>query len=84
MLLILNSRFEVEKKLLEWRWNFIEELSTYHYFDLEFLVLYLLKLQILEKLSLFDKERGLEKFKKTISIEIETESKETEEITEQT
>ena len=53
-----GTPLEIEVKLLLRRWKFIEELEAEHYFDLEFLILYYLKLQILERLSRFDKEKG--------------------------
>jgi uncharacterized protein DUF2764 len=51
-----------EKALLRLRWNLIEELQFGHYSDIEFLVLYHLKLQILERLQSFDRQIGEEKF----------------------
>jgi hypothetical protein len=57
-----GNPLEIEIKLLKHRWDFIEEMSTEHHFDLEFLIQYYLKLQILAKLALFDKERGVEVF----------------------
>ena len=36
----------------------IDELSTGHFFDMEFLRAYRLKLQILERHELFEEERG--------------------------
>lgn len=40
------------------KWNFVERLETGHYFDLEALVAYALKLQILERRARFEAERG--------------------------
>jgi len=62
-----GNPLEVEKKLLRWRWDFIEEMEREHHFDLEFLILYFLKLQILHRLSQFRKEKGMEKFHKVVS-----------------
>ncbi|MFH1202003.1 MAG: DUF2764 family protein [Candidatus Omnitrophota bacterium] len=53
-----GTPLEVERKLLFLRWQFIEEKELGHYFDLEFLGLYFLKLQILERLFSFDKQKG--------------------------
>jgi hypothetical protein len=61
-----NNPLEAEKKLLRARWNVIEAEEPEHHFDLGFLILYYLKLQILDKLSVFDHDMGMEKFK-TIS-----------------
>lgn len=58
-----GNPLEVEKKLLRLKWDFLEEIGIEHYFDLEFLILYNYKLQILERLKTFDKGLGLKKFK---------------------
>jgi len=65
-----GNPLEIEKKLLKCRWDFIEEKSTAHHFDLGFLILYLLKLQILRKLAEYDKEKGLQKYKETLAIDL--------------
>jgi hypothetical protein len=54
-----GNPLDVEKKLLKYRWKVLEEMELDHHFDLGFLVLYYLKLQILRRLSLFDKESGM-------------------------
>jgi len=53
-----GNPLDVEKKLLHLRWGFIEELQSFHYFDIGFLVLYMFKIQILTRLAVFDKEKG--------------------------
>lgn len=58
-----NHPLDIEKKLLKLRWDFLEDLELGHYFDIEFLILYHYKLQILERLKSFDREKGLENFK---------------------
>ncbi len=58
-----GNPLEVEKKLLRLRWQLIEELAFGHYADIEFLCLYYLRLQILDRLKKFDAEVGKEKFK---------------------
>lgn len=58
---------DVEKKLLEHRWIYIENLGREHHFDLEFLILYLLKLQIMRRWSSFNKEKGMEIFKNVVT-----------------
>jgi len=40
------------------RWNFLEELETGHHFDIEKLIIYYLKLQLLQRKDFFNKERG--------------------------
>ena len=57
-----GTPLEVEKKLMRLRWVFIEHLEAAHHFDLEFLILYFLKLQILHRLFSFEKEKGSTKF----------------------
>jgi hypothetical protein len=48
----------IEKALEKIRWDFLEEKSTKHMFDTNWLVLYFLRLQILERLATFDKDEG--------------------------
>jgi hypothetical protein len=65
-----NNPLEAEKELMKIRWNYIEELKTRHHFDLEYLVLYYLELQILARIEAFDKEKGMEKFKQYTEVEL--------------
>ncbi|MDO9548242.1 MAG: DUF2764 family protein [Candidatus Marinimicrobia bacterium] len=62
MVLKEGNPLDVEKKLLQLRWQLIDELEFGHYSDMDFFVLYYLKLQILRRLQQFDKEKGKEKF----------------------
>ena len=57
-----GNPLDVEKNLLKLRWNFIEAQEGEHFFDLGLLIVYFLKLQILERLFVFDKEKGLAVF----------------------
>lgn len=57
-----TSPYEAETALYEARWNYLEELGTNRFFTLESLIVYYLKLQILEKLEQFTRERGGEHF----------------------
>ncbi len=57
-----KSPLDIEKNLLLLRWRKIEEEETGHCFDLSFLIAYFLKLQVLEKLFTFDKQKGRGKF----------------------
>jgi len=57
-----GNPLEVEKKLLKRKWDYIEAIEHEHHFDLEYLILYYLKLQILRRLSFFNKEMGMETF----------------------
>ncbi len=58
-----NNPLEVEIKFMEKRWSFIDEMEREHHFDLGFIILYYLKLQILRRYFSFNKEMGLQKFK---------------------
>lgn len=57
------SILEAEKMLDQERWHFLDELTFGHYFDLDFLIIYALKLLILErweKINTAEKEKVLE------------------------
>ena len=57
------STLEGEKTLDDGRWRFLDELEQGHYFDLDFLLVYCLKLLILEKwgkINDSDKKKSLE------------------------
>jgi len=45
------SILEAERMLDQARWVFLDELSVGHYFDIDFLIIYMLKLLILERWS---------------------------------
>ena len=49
------SVLEAEKILDQERWNFLESLSFGHYFDFDFLLVYVLKLKILERWDKIEK-----------------------------
>jgi hypothetical protein len=57
-----GNPLDVEKKLLARRWEAIGEEEKDHHFDLGILILYYLKLQILQRLSVYHKEKGMEHF----------------------
>ena len=65
-----GTPLETEKKLLQFRWAFLSENELGHYSDLEFLIVYYLKLQILWRLASFDKEKGEAEFKDVTILEI--------------
>lgn len=65
-----GNPLEIEKKLLYWRWQFLNELEKEHHFDFEFLIIYFLKLQILKKLSLYDQQKGMDIFKSMENVEM--------------
>ncbi len=53
-----DNPLDAELLLNNARWQFIEELSAGHFFDLEFLVAYRLKLQLQERRAMFEEEKG--------------------------
>lgn len=57
-----HNPLEVEQNFLLLRWKFIEEEEIGHVFDLDAVVAYYLKLQILERYFLFEKETGKDRF----------------------
>ena len=58
-----KTPLEAELFLDSCRWHKIEELSTGHFFDIEFLRAYRMKLQILERRAMFDEERGFSAYR---------------------
>jgi len=65
-----GTPLNVETRLMELRWNFLEEMEREHHFDLGYLILYYLKLQILRRYFTFNKEQGLEKFQKLYEVNV--------------
>lgn len=61
-----RSPFEAELALLEMRWQFLTHQEAGHYFDLDALVIYALKLQLLERSMRFDPEAGKRVLQKII------------------
>jgi Protein of unknown function (DUF2764) len=57
-----------EDELDRARWTFLESLEFGHYFDLETLALYGLKLRLLERRAVFNKERGRERLRAFVSL----------------
>lgn len=53
-----NSPYNAEINLMELRWNFLSNLESENNFDLTALIIYGLKIQILERLELFEIEKG--------------------------
>ncbi len=64
-----GTPLDVEVRLLRWRWDFLEEEERDHHFDLELVILYYLKLQLLERLRRFDAEAGLQVFRQLCEAE---------------
>lgn len=62
-----SSPYQREWMLLQIRWDFLEHWSVGHHFDLTALMIYGLKLQLLQRLESFEEEKGL----KTLEIIVE-------------
>ena len=59
----IESPLEAEAYLNAARLSFFDSLSVGHYFDLTFHVIYYLKLQVFDRISHFDSEKGYKKYK---------------------
>ena len=57
---------EKERKIDLLRWEYMEDASFFNYFTVEKLFVFLLKLEIIERWILLDKEKGSELFRKII------------------
>lgn len=60
----LESPLDAERYLDQMRWSYLEEIGARHYFDLEALVIYYLKLQLALRQDKFQEELGRDTFKK--------------------
>lgn len=49
------------------RWNIANEICTFNYFDIERILLFLLKASIVKRWSKLDKKTGAELFRKFVS-----------------
>ena len=59
---------QAEIELLKLRWDYLESREQGHYFDLTYLIIYFLKLQLLIRFFIFDKDKGVENFQKICTI----------------
>jgi hypothetical protein len=60
----LDSPLDAERYLDQMRWSYLEEKGARHYFDLEALVVYYLKLQLALRQEKFQEELGRDSFEK--------------------
>lgn len=60
-----ETPLKAELVLLRHRWSILEELEVGHFFDIERLIIYYLKLQILWRKQLFNREDGTNVFERT-------------------
>jgi len=63
--------FLMEQVLARIRWERLDSMEAGNFFDLNFLMLYFLKLQIIERLKLFDKGRGEKVFQGICEVKYE-------------
>lgn len=59
---VAASPLEGEEILDRARWRYLDELEVGHFFDVAKLIIYYLKVQILERRSLFDRKHGEQRF----------------------
>jgi hypothetical protein len=64
---LAKDPLKAEQQLLALQWEKLEELSVGHYSDLSALILYKLKLEILERLWSFDQEVGYARFQQLLN-----------------
>lgn len=62
-----DSPLVSEEILNKARWKYLDELEFGHYFDIEILAVFFIKLQILERISLFDAVKGQEKLNAVVT-----------------
>jgi hypothetical protein len=62
-----DSPLKAEESLNKARWRYLDELEFEHYFDIERLVIFFIKVQILERISSFDAEEGMERLNAVVS-----------------
>jgi len=61
----MDNPFEAEIGAMRLRWEFLDELESGHYFDLERLLVHLFKLQLLERKLKLTEERGTARYAET-------------------
>jgi hypothetical protein len=57
-----GNPLEVEIRFMEFRWQFLDEMEREHHFDFTNVVIYFLKLLLLQRYFTFEKEKGLQRF----------------------
>lgn len=67
----LDNPLEAENLLNDVRWAFADELGVGHFFDFEALLVYSLKLQILERQRIFTREKGTGEYRKVYGSVVE-------------
>lgn len=67
-----ESPLRAERTLDRYRWSFLDQLEVGHYFDIERLQIYYLKLQLLERSEVMSVERGEARFEELYEKTMET------------
>ena len=70
-LVLEGNPLDIEKRILRARWDFLDDMEAGHFFDREALISFFLKLQILKRLFIFDKEKGLNFFDSICEVKYE-------------
>jgi hypothetical protein len=70
-ILAAETPLEAEKMIERYRWDFMEDKVLHYNFDVNWVILYMMKLKIAERLSRFDKEKGEEAFYKACEVKHE-------------
>lgn len=65
-----GTPLDAERRLLLWKWDLLDRHEHEHHFDLEFLIIYFLKLQILHRLVSFNTELGLQNYHSLCEAEV--------------
>lgn len=64
------SPYEAELALLEIRWHFLTDQEVGHYFDLAALIIFALKLQLLDRKKKFESEKGRQVIQSIIKVNL--------------
>jgi len=70
MLSVFNQEtpFLMEREFARRQWSMLDELELGCYFDINVLIIYFLKLQILERFAIFNKDEGMRVFKEACEV----------------
>lgn len=63
----LPNIIDKERSIDLLKWNYLDEMTVFHYFDIELIISYLIKLMIVDRWLKLDKETGQEMFKRIVS-----------------
>ena len=60
----IDSPLDAEMEIIKLRWEFLDDLELMHYFDIEKIIIYYLRLQILERKKNMERKKGMEAYQK--------------------